>query len=191
MTSHPEGAVQRAAEVSLRQYESEYSAGHLTWRDFAAEVTEILDALSDAGYTVVLTAEYEELAEYKASAESRFPRGVLIKAAPDRDLYVCWSNNVEAPVWVGTRAEALSWDCPELRLRRVDKTGTSQKRDPDSSYTGPLDGAWDDEGFIAEQRGYLPRARLGDYAVAYAEERTEDCWDMLKPFDDETEVRRG
>jgi hypothetical protein len=44
-TAHlPEAAVRAGAEVRLRQYESEYEAGHLTWRDFAAEVTEILEA---------------------------------------------------------------------------------------------------------------------------------------------------
>ncbi len=150
-----------------------------------------LDALAGAGYTVVPTSEYEELVEIKAERGARFPRCIVIKAAPDRDLYVGWSNVVEAPVWLGTRDDALGQGCPESRLRRADETGTSCKRDPESSYTGPLDGAWDDKGFIAEQRGWLPRARLGDYAVAYAEERMEDCWDLLEPFDDETEVRRG
>lgn len=139
---------------------------------------------------VIRRSEYEGLLEIKASAENQFPHRIVIKAAPDRDLYVGWSNVVEAPTWVGTRAQALEYGCPESRLRRADETGTSQRRDPMSSYTGPLDGAWDDTGFIAEQRGFLPRARLGDYAVAYAEGRMEDCWDMLEPFDEETEVRR-
>lgn len=146
-----------------------------------------LDALEAAGYTVVPTAEYEDLIEIKAGTDGRFPRCILIKAAKDRDLYVGWSNIVEAPVWLGTRAEALSQGCPEPRLRRVDETGTSQKRDPNSSYTGPLDGAWDDSGFIAEQRGWLPRARLGDYVTAYDAGRMEDCWDMLERFGGEHE----
>lgn len=145
----------------------------------------------DDDMIVIRRSEYEGLLEIKASAESQFPHRIVIKAAPDRDLYVGWSNVVEAPTWVGTRAQALAHGCPESRLRRADETGTSQRRDPMSSYNGPLDGAWDDTGFIAEQRGFLPRARLGDYAIAYADGRMEDCWDMLEPFDDETEVRRG
>lgn len=40
----PQGAVQRAAEVMLRQYDSQYSAGHLTWRDFADDARAILEA---------------------------------------------------------------------------------------------------------------------------------------------------
>jgi DNA-binding PadR family transcriptional regulator len=40
----PLEAVRAAAEVRLRQYGSEYSAGHLTWEDFADEVREVLTA---------------------------------------------------------------------------------------------------------------------------------------------------
>jgi hypothetical protein len=44
MADYPDEAVQRAAEVMLRQYESQYDAAHLTWRDFADSAREILDA---------------------------------------------------------------------------------------------------------------------------------------------------
>lgn len=44
MADYPGEAVQRAAEVMLRQYESQYDAAHLTWRDFADSAREILDA---------------------------------------------------------------------------------------------------------------------------------------------------
>lgn len=44
MPDFPESAVQHCAEVMLRQYESEYDAGHLTWRDFADAARAILDA---------------------------------------------------------------------------------------------------------------------------------------------------
>jgi hypothetical protein len=30
----------------------EYYSGHLTWRDFADEATEYLDALAEAGYSI-------------------------------------------------------------------------------------------------------------------------------------------
>ena len=44
MTDIPDEAVQRAAEVMFRQYESQYDAGHLTWRDFADDARAILEA---------------------------------------------------------------------------------------------------------------------------------------------------
>lgn len=44
MSDLPAEAVQAAAEVRLRQYESEYDAARLTWRDFATDMTEVLEA---------------------------------------------------------------------------------------------------------------------------------------------------
>ena len=44
VTDLPEPAVEAAAKVALRQYESEYSAAHLSWRDFEGEVRELLEA---------------------------------------------------------------------------------------------------------------------------------------------------
>lgn len=127
-------------------------------------------------------SEYEQLLEVKAEAQGTFPRCLIVKPSPDRDLYVGWSEVVEAPVGMWTRAEALAEGCPESRLRRADETGTS-------SFPGFY--RWDSEGMIAEQRGWLPRSRLAAYVTAYAEERMDDCWDMLEPFEGETEVRRG
>jgi hypothetical protein len=40
----PEAAVQAAAEVLFRDYESQYAADHLTWRDFAALARQSLEA---------------------------------------------------------------------------------------------------------------------------------------------------
>lgn len=44
MPDLPETAIQHCAEVMFRQYESEYNADHLTWRDFADPARAILDA---------------------------------------------------------------------------------------------------------------------------------------------------
>lgn len=44
MSDIPDEAVQRAAEVMFRQYESQYDASHLTWRDFAADARAVLEA---------------------------------------------------------------------------------------------------------------------------------------------------
>jgi len=122
-----------------------------------------------------------ELAEERADRNPLL-RCLLIKAAPDRDLYVGWSNIVEAPTGVWTRAEAIAYGFPPSRLDRADKNGSSSRV---RGY-----GQWDDEGFIAEQRGWLRRDRLGDYALAYARDDLNAAFDLLEPFEDETEVRR-
>lgn len=137
------------------------------------------------GIAAELLAEVErmrdELAEVRAS-HNPLLRCLLIKAAPDRDLYVGWSNVVKAPTGIWTRTEALNYGFPRSRLDRADKNG--------SSATGFNDGHWDDEGFIAEQRGWLRRDRIGDYAQAYARDDMNAAWDLLEPFEGETEVHR-
>lgn len=120
---------------------------------------------------------------------------IVIKPDRGRDLYVGWSTVVEAPVWWGTREQATRWlteaatrhpdrqNQPDVRLARADRYGTS-----DMSVR---DGGWDDEGFVYEQRGWLPRHRLAALCEALARDDEPAAWDLLEPFDDETEVRRG
>jgi len=48
MPNLPDNAVQAAAEVLFRDYESQYSADHLTWRDFAGLAREALGAAAPA-----------------------------------------------------------------------------------------------------------------------------------------------
>jgi|SRR5579871_1009568 len=79
MGEFPESVIRKAAEVRIRQYESEYSAAHLTWRDFAAEVTEILDAVAeDLGQVVAgkIRAHMEDQGPSEVSkvARSRWRR---------------------------------------------------------------------------------------------------------------------
>ena len=137
-----------------------------------------------AGYSLIRTGELERLQEIASAARGRFPRGEVIKPDRDRDFYVVWSHVCEAPSMAGTRAEMLAEDCPESRLRRADETG--------SSYMAEAPGCrWGDTGLIAEQRGYLPRANFAAYVTAYMEDRMSDAWDLLEPFEGETEVRRG
>lgn len=120
----------------------------------------------------------------------------VIKAARDQDLYMEWSTIVEAPTAIGTRSEILTHlqsspraaDHPEVRVTRADLTGTSALRDPESSYSGPLDGAWDDEGLIVEQRGWLPRDRFAEFLTAYVM-APERAYALLDPFEDEEEER--
>lgn len=124
----------------------------------------------------------EQLAEERASRNPLL-RCIIVKAAPDRDLYVGWSNVVEAPTGMWTRAEALAYGFPRSRLDRADRTGTSSMV--------PGSGQWDDIGFIAEQRGWLQRDRIADYAQALFAGDENAAWDLLEPFEGETEVRRG
>ena len=112
---------------------------------------------------------------------------IIIKASPDRDLYVEWSTVVEAPVFIGNRSETLKHlrreqeggDAPEVRLARVDETGTSAKGD----YA--WFGAWDDNGLVYEQRGSVPRERLGDFLDAYLRDDEETALTFVVPFERE------
>lgn len=117
-------------------------------------------------------------------------RGFIVKPERDADFYVIWSNIVEAPLGTGSRADLKAEGFPEDRIERADITGTSMMRDLMSSYWGVLDGEWEDSCFIAEQRGVLPRSRLREFAEAYMDKRWDDCWDLLEPFEGETEVLR-
>ncbi|OXM57057.1 hypothetical protein CFP71_09995 [Amycolatopsis thailandensis] len=59
-------------------------------------------------------------------------------------------------------------DPPEARVRRADETGTSAKPSPWApGYTGPLEGAWHDTGFIVEGRKWLPRDRIAVFLETY------------------------
>lgn len=119
----------------------------------------------------------DELAEIRAGQDPRL-RCLLVKAAKDRDLYIGWSNICEMPAGVWSRETALAYGFPRSRLDRADTNG--------SSDLSCKNGWWDDAGFIAEQRGWLPRARLGDYAVEYLHGDRIAAYAMLEPFDDDS-----
>lgn len=123
----------------------------------------------------------DDLAEEKAGRNPLL-RCLIVKAAPGKDMYVGWSNVVEAPTGVWSRETALAYGFPRSRLDRADANG--------SSDLSCGDGHWDDKGFIAEQRGWLPRARLGDYAIEYLKGDRQAAYALLEPFEGESEVRR-
>lgn len=122
----------------------------------------------------------DELAETKALHDPRL-RGVLVKADKDRDLYVQWSTACDMPGGVFSRETALEYGFPRSKVDHADEHGSS-------SRIG--DGAWDDKGWVAEQRGWLKRDRIGDYAVEYLHGDREAAYALLEPFEGETEVRR-
>lgn len=117
----------------------------------------------------------DELAEERAAHDPRL-RCLIVKPHRDKDMYVGWSNVCEMPAGVWSRETALAYGFPASRLDRADETGTS-------SRIG--DGAWDDPGFVAEQRGWLRRDQLGDYAVEYLHGDREAAYALLKPFEED------
>jgi hypothetical protein len=118
---------------------------------------------------------------------------IVVKPERDVDFYVGWSSIVEAPVWWGPAAEVIEYmrddarrgpsDPVEQRLARADETGTSAH--------DRRDGGWDDEGFIYEQRGFMRREHLTEMCRLLEAKNEPAVWDLLEPFEDEEEVRRG
>lgn len=132
-----------------------------------------------------LQAEVSQLNElvdaYRRRPPKQEPRGVLYKQSPDEDLYIGWSTMAEGPKIVGTRQDMLDYGYSPERIGRADKTGTS-------SMIG--DGTWDDDSYIAEQRGILRRKHLALYSQRLLRGEYENAWDLLEPFDDEDEASR-
>lgn len=149
------------------------------------DLTELLADLERARRVAVALEQENahltaELAEEKASHDPRL-RCLIVKAAPDKDLYVGWSNSCDMPAGVWSREAAIEYGFPPSRLDRADENGSS-------SQIG--DGHWDDKGWVAEQRGWLKRDRIGEYAVKYLNGDEQAAFDLLEPFEGETEVRR-
>lgn len=112
----------------------------------------------------------------------------IIKVAPDADLYLEWSSVVEAPTFVGTRAEVAAylneprrgeyWSTEEeieRRLRRADQAG--------SSAPSPFGCIWGRRGLIYQQQGFLPRARIADYARRLLADIDAEPDGLLEPFE--------
>lgn len=112
---------------------------------------------------------------------------IIIKVSPDVDRYVEWSTVLDGPTAIGTRADMLreimaTNDQPagdiEKRLRRADMTGTS------AVGTFELFGSWSDTGFVVENRGWLPRAKLGEFLDLYDldEDDNSAAYRLLEPL---------
>lgn len=125
---------------------------------------------------------------------------ILIKTAPDTDLYVVWSTSAEGPIFVGDRYAAVErgwreWrrehpHCvpapgygPAAEVERADETGTGAE---DPAYYG-----WDTAGLIFAQQGWLPRGRLTDFAKAADVDDEPAMYRLLEPFEDRTEQCDG
>lgn len=81
----PEAAVQAAAEVLYRDYESEYNASHLTWRDFAGQARQVLTAAASAAPPPAGRDALEQLAaKWKQEADDANPAAGLPSPAQEQ-----------------------------------------------------------------------------------------------------------
>lgn len=146
-------------------------------RPVLAKVTDERDRARRIAVTLEQeTARLEDEAAEQRAAQDPTLRCLLVKAAEDRDLYVGWSRNCDAPTGVWSWETALSYGFPRSKVERASLYGTS-------SHIG--DGAWDDDGFVAEQRGWLQRELIGEYAVEYLHGDRETAYAMLQPLNTE------
>jgi hypothetical protein len=116
----------------------------------------------------------------------------IFKAAPEVDLYMEWSTMAERPAFIGGRAEIKLYlvrmrmesdDESEERLQRADTVGSSALH-ADVTAVGPVEGAWDDDGVIVEQHGFLPRPRFAEFMRRYGAAGPSP-YDLLEPLDDD------
>lgn len=110
----------------------------------------------------------------------------IIKPSRDAEFYVGWSHNWDAPVWAGTRAEAIADGCPVSRLRRADKRGTSMY--PPYGYSWDHATVWVRD---CPVDGLVPRGRLADFAAAWLVGRDEEAQALIEPDDDEPALLNG
>jgi hypothetical protein len=110
----------------------------------------------------------------------------IVKDNPGEDFYVMWSDITESPYGWGTRAEMESydWSDPKAveseRFERADRTGCSAMW---PSLDDPIYG-WTDSGFIYQQQGHLPRAKLRELCARLEVDQHADVRDLLEPFED-------
>ncbi len=134
--------------------------------------------------------------------------GTVLRESPMTDFYCVWSSVVDAPTFVGNRAEVLTYLAresdpwlsadaphrPENRLARADETGTSslwvQKAAEESAefaaHGYPEWGSWADNSYIYQQEGTLTREGLFTLCHRLVEQgENVEVSDLLTPFEDE------
>ena len=113
----------------------------------------------------------------------------IVKADPDQDYYVMWSEVAEAPTFAGTRAEMEACDyfapaeVSAERFARADEFGTSCQATAGGKIYRFYE--WSDPGMIYQQQGTLPRARLREVCDRLDANEHADVSDLLEPFEDD------
>lgn len=108
----------------------------------------------------------------------------IIKCEPGRDLYMEWSSVVDAPTFIGTRADLAGYltsdeagrdrqmpEAVERRLGRADDKGSSALHEAGCF--------WDAPGEIYMQQGWLPRSRFVALAERYLATDVPNVNDLL------------
>lgn len=118
MPTVPEDAVKAAAEVLLRQYATEYSADHLTWKDFTDPAREVLEAAAPvlAGHAAqAITAHMEAHAPKDGAARRKWRRHLGIAArvaalafSTDADLKHAAAEHLDKAAAVQRAREEIS-----------------------------------------------------------------------------------
>lgn len=104
---------------------------------------------------------------------------VIIKPERDKDYYIIWSDNVDAPVAFGTRS-ALEEYPDGVRtaenFARADETSSSSRRFPET---------WaEDWSMVFQNTGLIRRSRMMDLV-----RRIEYIWDDLYGWHKDPEIR--
>ncbi|MEV4212553.1 hypothetical protein [Micromonospora sp. NPDC049662] len=114
---------------------------------------------------------------------------VIIRPTADADEYVIWCTSSDQPVAVGNRVE-IAADAAAIEPDRDDIDARLDHADLHGSSMIPYPfGWWDDDGFLYQQRGILPRNRLAEAAHLLATGRDAEVWALLQPFEDSEKER--
>jgi hypothetical protein len=138
MPDYPDTAIQHAAEVMLRQYESQYSAEHLTWRDFAGDARAILDAVApDLGEHAASKIFAHMEAHGANPATVKLPQPHALKAAAYR-------RHFQTAARIAARAFLTEEDTKRLAAEALARGGLHSVRHPGGTWwvTGGLATSW-------------------------------------------------
>lgn len=108
----------------------------------------------------------------------------IVKINPEDDLYTYWSTIVDAPLFLGTRAELTDYLLREARDAGVETAADERFERADRTGTSSVDGFydWGEKDFIVEQRGVVLRADIPELVRCI--QAREPYPHILRPFED-------
>lgn len=117
---------------------------------------------------------------------------IIVKTDPNEDLYLVWNRVSDGPEFAGdklaltrylTQQHNASDNEIKERINRANLQGTSVRITQGAWRYGAPDGHWKCAGFVYNQQGWLPRARLTAFARALIANEDETVY--LDLFDEE------